>query len=319
MVGGLGNDSLEGGAGNDLLVGGQSDTGRLTFSQLKDQLTVTWTPGSTELADSSGFSFPGNYTGGAPIDPRLVFGYQTAEMRVTIAELYQAYLHRLPSVDEMNFWSTSGNSVADLEQGVANLIVRYVQGMPTQFQVKFLMAYFWSAGELTDAQVQSNTSLITAGGSWGQLVDVLIKSDNFRAGLLNADGSMNLTQNWSLADSGWASDSGADTLLGGAGNDTLVGGRGSDVLDGGDGVDSAQWFGLAANFEVQIVGSGTAKDVALVDTSSGEVDIIRNIEQVQIGGVSFDATKLGTVANVEAYLASHTDHHLEVVLVGLGH
>ena len=107
--------------------------------------------------------------------------------------------------------------------------------------------------------------------------------------------------------------------MGGAGNDTLVGGHGNDVLDGGDGTDSAVWFGTGANFEVRVVGSGTAKDVALVDTSSGEVDIIRNIEQLQIGGVSFDATKLESVANVEAYLAAHTDHHLEVVLVGLGH
>jgi hypothetical protein len=58
--------------------------------------------------------------------------------------------------------------------------------------------------------------------------------------------------------------------------------------------------------------------VALIDTSSGEVDIIRNIEQLQIGGVNFDATRLESVANVEAYLATHTDHHLQVVLVGLG-
>ena len=66
-----------------------------------------------------------------------------------------------------------------------------------------------------------------------------------------------------------------------------------------------------------MVGNGTSKDVALLDTSSGEVDIIRNIEQLQIGGVNFDASRLGSLLSVEAYLASHTDHHLQVVLLGL--
>ena len=150
-------------------------------------------------------------------------------------------------------------------------------------------------------------------------MQVLISHNNLKGTITNADGSLNLTQSWSLADSGWSSDTGADTLLGGAGNDTLVGGRGSDLLDGGDGVDTAVWFGTAANFEVKIVGSGATKDVALLDTFSGEVDIIRNIEQLQIGGVSFDSTRLESLASVDAYLASHTDHHLEVVLVGLAH
>ena len=317
VVGGLGDDHLEGGAGDDLLVGGQSDGGRLTFSQLKDQLTMTWTPSSTELADSAGWSNTGKHDGGTPIDPRLGFMYQSTEMRETVSELYHLLLNKLPTVEEMNFWSTLGYSVAELEQGAANMLRKYVLGLPTQYQVKVVMEQLWGAGKATDAQIQSNTSMINAGGNWGQLIDALIKSDNFKAALLNADGSMTLTQVSSMADSGWAFDTGNDTLLGGAGNDTLIGGRGNDVLDGGDGTDSALWYGQAANFEVKIVGSGTAKDVALVDTSSGEVDIIRNIEQVQIGGVNFDSTKLESLSNVEAYLASHTDHHLEVVLVGL--
>jgi hypothetical protein len=319
VVGGLGDDHLEGGAGNDLLVGGQSDAGLLSFSQLKNQLTMNWTPSSTELADSTGWSNTGNHDGGVAIDPRLGFMYQSTEMRETVTELYDLLLNKLPTMQEMNFWATSGYSVAQLEQGAANLLLKYVLDIPTQFQVKFVMEQLWGAGKVTDAQVQSNTSLINAGGSWGQLVDALIKSDNFKAGLLNADGSMTLTQVSSMADSGWAFDTGNDTLLGGAGNDALIGGRGNDLLDGGDGIDTAAWYGNAANFEVKIVTTGTTKDVALLDTSSGEVDIIRSIEQLQIGGVSFDSTTLESVATVEAYLATHTDHHLEVVLVGLAH
>ena len=317
VVGGLGDDHLEGGAGDDLLVGGQSDAGAFTFTQLKNQLTVSWSPNSTDLADSSGFSFPGNYSGGTPIDPRLAFGYQTAEMRETIAELYQAYLHRLPSVQEMNYWCTSGWTAADLDQGVANLIVNPLTGQSVQQKVTAVLSQIWGANKVTPELVHIGVDHINAGGTWGRVVQVLIGADTFKAGMLNTDGSMTLTQQWSLTDSGWSSDTGADTLLGGAGNDTLVGGHGNDVLDGGDGTDTAVWFGQAANFEVQIVGTGANKDVALVDKSSGEVDIIRNLEQLQIGGVNLDATKLETLANVEAYLASHTDHHLEVVLVGL--
>ena len=319
VVGGLGDDHLEGGAGDDLLMGGQSDAGLLSFSQLKNQLTMNWTPGSTELADSTGWSNTGNHDGGAAIDPRLGFMYQSTEMRETVTELYQLLLNKLPTVEEMNFWSTLGYTVPQLEQGAANMLLKYVLDIPTQYQVKFVMEQLWGAGNVTNEQILSNTNLIIAGGSWGQLVDALIKSDSFRAALLNADGSMTLTQLSSMADSGCSSDTGADTLLGGAGDDTLVGGHGNDVLDGGDGTDTAVWFGLTANFELKIVGSGMTKDVALLDTSSGEVDIIRNIEQLQIGGVSFDSTKLESLANVEAYLASHTDHHLEVVLVGVGH
>ena len=317
VVGGLGDDHLEGGAGDDLLMGGQSDAGLLSFSQLKNQLTMNWTPGSTELADSTGWSNTGNHDGGTPIDPRLGFMYQSTEMRETVTELYHLLLNKLPTMQEMNFWATSGYSVAQLEQGAANLLLKYVLDIPTQYQVKFVMEQLWGAGKVTNEQILSNTNLIIAGGSWGQLVDALIKSQNFKASLLNADGSMTLTQSSSMADSGWAFDTGADTLLGGAGNDTLIGGRGNDLLDGGDGTDSALWYGQAANFEVRIVTTGTTNDVALVDTSSGEVDIIRNIEQLQIGGVSFDSTTLESVVNVEAYLATHTDHHLAVVLVGL--
>ncbi|MCX7246569.1 MAG: VCBS domain-containing protein [Burkholderiales bacterium] len=319
VVGGLGDDHLEGGAGDDLLMGGQSDAGLLSFSQLKNQLTMNWTPGSTELADSTGWSNTGNHDGGTPIDPRLAFMYQSTEMRETVTELYHLLLNKLPTMQEMNFWATSGYSVAQLEQGAANLLLKYVLDIPTQYQVKFVMEQLWGAGNVTNEQILSNTNLIIAGGSWGQLVDALIKSQNFKVSLLNADGSMTLTQVSSMADSGWAFDTAADTLLGGAGNDTLIGGRGSDLLDGGDGADSALWYGQAANFEVRIVTTGTTKDVALLDTSSGEVDIIRNIEQLQIGGVSFDSTKLESLANVEAYLATHTDHHLEIVLVGLAH
>jgi Ca2+-binding RTX toxin-like protein len=170
---------------------------------------------------------------------------------------------------------------------------------------------------VTAELVQIGTDYIDAGGTWGRVMQVLIGHDNLKGSITNTDGSLNLIQRWNLADSGWSFDTGADTLLGGAGNDSLVGGHGNDVLDGGDGTDTAVWFGVAANFEVQVVGSGTSKDVALVDTFTGEVDIIRNIEQLQIGGVNFDATSLESLANVEAYLATHTDHHLEVVLVGL--
>ena len=239
-------------------------------------------------------------------------------MRETVAELYQAYLHRLPSLGDMNFWSASGYSVAELEQGVANLIVNPLVGQSTQQKVSAVLSQVWGADKVTPALVQSNTDFINAGGSWGQLMHTLIASDKLKAGISNTDGSLNLIQTTSIADSGWSFDAGNDTLLGGAGNDTLIGGRGNDLLDGGDGADIALWYGQASNFEVRIVTTGTTKDVALIDTSSGEVDIIRNIEQLQIGGVNFDATRLESVANVEAYLATHTDHHLQVVLVGLG-
>jgi Ca2+-binding RTX toxin-like protein len=317
VVGGLGDDQLDGGAGNDLLVGGQSDAGQWNFKQTAGQVTMNWTPGSTELADSSGTSSSAYHDGGTAVDPRLAFAYQSTDMRETVTELYQLLLQQLPTVDEMNFWCNAGYSVAELNYGASNMLLKYALDLPVQFKIRTILTQVWGANKVTAELLQIGTDYINAGGSYGRVVEVLVKHDNFKSGLLNTDGSMTLTQSWNLADSGWSSDTGKDTLLGGAGNDTLVGGHGNDVLDGGDATDTAVWFATAANFEVQIVGSGVAKDVALFDTSSGELDIIRNIEQLQIGGVSFDSTKLESVAIVEAYLATHTDHHLQVVLVGL--
>ena len=51
---------------------------------------------------------------------------------------------------------------------------------------------------------------------------------------------------WSLADAGWSSDNGNDTLIGGAGNDRLIGG-GNDMLDGDPGTDTSVWFGGKAH------------------------------------------------------------------------
>ena len=316
-VGGLGDDQIDGGTGNDLLVGGQSDAGQWSFKQMAGQVIMNWTPGSAELADSSGTSSSAYRDGGTAVDPRLAFAYQSTDMRETVTELYQLLLQQLPTVDEMNFWCNAGFSVAELNYGASNMLLKYALDLPVQFKIRTILTQVWGANKVTAELLQIGTDYINAGGSYGRVVEVLVKHDNFKSGLLNTDGSMTLTQSWNLADSGWSSDTGKDTLLGGAGNDTLVGGHGNDVLDGGDATDTAVWFATAANFEVQIVGSGVAKDVALFDTSSGELDIIRNIEQLQIGGVSFDSTKLESVANVEAYLATHTDHHLQVVLVGL--
>lgn len=235
-----------------------------------------------------------------------------------VAQLYQGVLHRLPTVDEMNYWSSAGSSAPELAQFAANFMLEPMAGHSTTQKVSAVLGRIWGADQVTPELVALGVEHIDTAGSWGRVMQLLVAHTNNKGSITNADGSLNLTQNWSLAEAGWSLDTGADTLLGGAGNDTLVGGRGNDVLDGGEGSDTAVWVGLAANWEVRMVGSGTALDVALFNRQSGESDIIRNIEQLEIGGKSYDAAALQSPANVQAYLTTHADAQLEVVLVGLG-
>jgi Ca2+-binding RTX toxin-like protein len=103
--------------------------------------------------------------------------------------------------------------------------------------------------------------------------------------------------------------SGNDTLLGGAGNDTLRGmsgrdslqggdgddrleaGSGSDTLDGGGGNDAAVFEGALANYALSLA---TADDLKLVDKISGAAVLVRNVETLVFGGVSYTLAELRT-------------------------
>jgi Ca2+-binding RTX toxin-like protein len=322
VVGGMGHDLLDGGAGNDWLVGSQSDAGVWQVAQGSNgDVVLTFMPSSTELADGGSVSLRGNFTAlaASPIDARLAFAYQTAEWRQTVSDLYLVLAHRLPNLTELNQWVDQGMDAANLAQHAADALLRTLSPHATQAQrATLLLDQAWGSGHATPTLVQTGVDYVNAGGTWGRVLQVLAQYAPARLQQTQANGDTALTQPSTWADSGWASDTGADTLLGGAGNDTLVGGGGDDVLDGGAGTDTAIWAGTASGFVVTLTGTGTDARVALVDTRIGSTDTLQSIEWLSIGGQSFNATPLQSVDAVRHYLATHTDHHLEVVLVGVG-
>ncbi|OYU45063.1 MAG: hypothetical protein CFE44_09525, partial [Burkholderiales bacterium PBB4] len=317
VVGGMGADTIEGGTGNDVLVGGQSDAGQWTFSQANGHVTAQFTPASTILNDGAGFSGAVSVDGGKPIDHRLDFLYQSAELRETVATLYQAVIHELPTVEALNYWTTSGLSRAQMAQQAVDLLLTPMAGQTTEQKVRAVIGHVWGANNVTNDLVKIGVDYLAEGGTWGRILQVLASDAHVKDSMTTATGELSITKTWTIADSGWSSDTGADTLIGGDGDDRLVGGGGNDVLDGGAGEDTAVWTGLAANFLVRLVGTGASRDVALVNSLTGETDIIRNIEFLQIGDKKYDSSELQNLVAVSNYLQTHADAHLEVVLVGL--
>lgn len=328
LVGGVGNDYLEGGAGDDLLIGGQSDAGIWNFSQIRSgqdigNLKGSWIPNSTDLADRTKFDWSVGRTNNTVIDQRVAMVFQDAEVRESVAQIFQGVLQRLPTMEEMNFWSTQGLGVDRLMQVGADFILNTYPGQSTPQQIKSVATQIWGASKATDALIQLGVDHLASGGTWGKVIQYLVQNDNLTSKITDATGALKLTQAWSFADSGWSFDTGNDTLLGGAGNDRLIGGGGNDILDGGTGFDTAVWFGNSKDFGVKIVstsvvGSMPIKDVAIFNKLSGELDILRAIERAEFGDKALDVQKLQSVSAVEAYLATNTDAGLEVVLVGLG-
>lgn len=82
-----------------------------------------------------------------------------------------------------------------------------------------------------------------------------------------------------------------DRLFGGAGNDRLIGAPGNDLIDGGAGVDWSQHSSWSFQNQVSRQTDGSLR---VVNTSTGETDVLVNVERVQFNDriVAFDFTGL---------------------------
>jgi Ca2+-binding RTX toxin-like protein len=322
LVGGVGNDSLDGGDGHDLLIGGQGDAGQWQVSQSANgELILRFTPNNPELAESSGLNLKGNFTFNTlPIaDARFTFVDSNAELREAISNLYVALTQRLPELGELSQWSNMGFAANGLYQMAGDALLGALGSNASATQkATHLFNALWGNGVASAQLIQIGTDFFNAGGTAGAAVRVLAQLSPLRQQLTDANGNLVLTRTAVLGDSGWGQGDGDDILTGGAGNDTLVGGAGNDLLSGGDGTDLAVWAGRLQDFKVTVIGAGADAKVALVDTRLGTTDTLQSIELLSIGGQNLSAAPLQSVDAVRNYLATHSDHHLEVVLVGLG-
>ncbi|RJF98017.1 DUF4214 domain-containing protein [Noviherbaspirillum saxi] len=108
----------------------------------------------------------------------------------------------------------------------------------------------------------------------------------------------------------------ANHLYGNGGNDTLSGGAGNDILEGGDGDDN--FIGLSG-CDVIYGGNGSdtlslasgitqvqvlklRNDALMVSDNNGNVNVCRNVEQIQFADGALGASALSATGNLDAIL-----------------
>ncbi|SDM12851.1 Ig-like domain-containing protein [Oryzisolibacter propanilivorax] len=326
IVGGIGDDHLEGGAGNDVLQGGMSDAGIWSFAlQANGSLRVDYGASQALLTDVLQASATGRWNGGVVLDERLALAWQDPAQLETVSLVYQGLTGALPSLEAMNLFSTQGWSVDDTLLAAWSWFEHTLPaGAGTRDKLQALLMRTWGADRVTSALLDAGEQYIAAGGRFSDVLQLLVNDDQVR-GAITRDGVLQLTQAH-LGEMGWGPDSGHDTLVGGAGNDVLIGGGGNDVLDGGGGTDMAVFFGTLDHFSVQVRASTAedaaagAREVVLRNALSGEQDVLRDVELVQVGGQAY---WLDTAQLQEGHVAQPLADAVrpvggpELVLVGL--
>ena len=327
VIGGIGNDHLEGGAGNDVLVGGASDAGAWTFSLGGDGLMhVSFTASKPVLTELPHASASGNWAGGEAPDARIAFVYEDYNQVQTISSLYQGLTGELPTLQAMNMFATLGWSQERLLQEAWNWYEGTLPaGASDAAKAQALISQTWGRAYATQDNVQAALAYLGQGGTFEEGLGLLVSQGPVRDAITQ-HGQMSLVKPATLSETGWLGEGGNDVLLGGAGNDVLIGGTGDDILDGGEGNDLASFVGTLQHFAVQLRASTASGAVAgdqelvLRHTLSGEEDILRNIEFVEIGGQAYRLVPSGMQQGV-AYqpLSAHVESitPAELALVGL--
>jgi Ca2+-binding RTX toxin-like protein len=161
-----------------------------------------------------------------------------------------------------------------------------VQAQSLEMQVRGLIEQVW--GSATDAQVLVGVDYLNHGGTWAEGLKLLALHDNGRARLADAAGNLLLTKPLALDEVGFVAGAGNDQLFGGAGNDVLIGGSGNNLLDGGAGIDMISFVGIARDYQLGLKETAPGViDLVLRHAGSGDENIVRNVELVQVGDTVF--------------------------------
>lgn len=328
VVGGVGNDTVNGGDGNDLLQGGASDAGRWTFQLTpQGQLKIGFAPISTTLADSAGINVSGVWTTpngrGLISDSRFAWVYDHYDTAKDVALLVKALMDRLPTLAEMGALADGSYTSAQLGEMAHALWVRTsgVTAQSLESQMVAVINHVLGSGSATSSLVSQGVNYLLGGGTWSDIWLVLARSATNANRITDASGNTQLVDQ-TLGETGWAPNSGDDTLLGGAGDDVLIGGGGNDVLEGGAGNDIAVYMGAVTDFQAALhrnVSAGSY-EVLIRNKLTGDVDTLRSIEVLKIGDTAYQvATGLIQPADdvfveLSSYMQTTTQN---VTLVGL--
>jgi VCBS repeat-containing protein len=327
VVGGEGNDWLEGGAGNDVLIGGRSDAGVWNFSlDTSGFLHMDFNAGKPLLTDVPQGSVVGVGTGHEMLDARIAFAYENYSQVANISLLHQGLTGELPTLQALNAFSALPWSQTEMTEAAWRWYEGTLPaGATVRDKVQALIGQTWGAQYATAQNVQVGLDYLAQGGTWSSGLDYLVTQPQ-AYGAIAVDGRLALSKSTPMSEVGWMPGSGDDTLVGGAGNDVLIGGGGNDVLDGGEGTDLAAFVGAVKHFTV-LTRASTApaaavgeKEVVLRNTLSGEEDVLRSIELLEIGGQVYRLAADGIPQGAQYQpLAAYVEEvsAAEVAIVGL--
>ncbi|KRC24899.1 hypothetical protein ASE31_20785 [Acidovorax sp. Root217] len=324
IVGGKGDDHLEGGTGNDVLIGGPSDAGTWQFALAGDgRLHVGYVASQALLSELPQASLSVNLQGAAVIDPRLaLLGHDYGKLETT-SLLFKALTGQLPTLEAMNALTGTAWSRSDLLQGAWNWFEGTLPAnASTADKAQALITQTLGGPQATAQNLKIAVDFLGQGGTWAQALDFLVHLPQVMASITTQTASgaqLSLVQNAVLSEAGWSAESGNDTLIAGTGNDVLIGGGGSDMLDGGEGTDMAVFIGTLQQYRFTLQTNATGQQEVLVrDTASGDVDTLRSIELLQIGGQAY-RTPVAPPGATEYPMEGHLDAvgAAEIALVGL--
>ncbi|MCL5796202.1 MAG: DUF4347 domain-containing protein [Gammaproteobacteria bacterium] len=282
IVGGIGSDALYGGDGNDILQGGSSDAGTWSFSLLENrQLKMSFASSDIRLADTQGHDSIGTWSGQQVSDTRIAFVFEDYQKVFDIALLYQSVINQLPDLTSMNYWATQNLSSLALAQIAYNTYVQQQSLLPEQLEEKVTTLIQNILGATPDGLVQEGVEFISNGGTWAEAMLYLARSTK----QTNAQGEFKLTQDFTISETGWSTNSGNDQLFGGAGNDRLIGGSGNNLLDGGEGLDLVMFVGRIEDYQIGLKETASNEiELVLKHMLTGDENVLRNIEAGSIGG-----------------------------------
>jgi hypothetical protein len=297
VVGGIGDDVLEGGRGDDVLQGGASDAGRWTFQLAPDgTLHSRFAAQDARLSEVPALEVIGPWglpEQAAAADPRIQFSFLASERLATVALLHQGVLDRLPSLAELNLYSTLPATEHQLAQLAFDAFLAMHAGFDSATvttQVRTLVQAVWGSGADTEALVPAGVQFIGQGGSWADGLLYLVNAPRGRAAITDGQGVLNLAQPYASGEIGWDGDTGADVLRGGEGNDRLVGGGGNDLIDGGPGTDRAVFTGRPEDRTVHVAQVEGQQAFVVSGRYGGDIDTLISIEQWEIGNKVYAPT-----------------------------
>ncbi|GKS70425.1 hypothetical protein W03_24290 [Nitrosomonas sp. PY1] len=314
LVGGEGDDTLYGGDGNDLLQGETSNAGNITFSlDNQGNLLSTLHPLDSALADPVSTNW---YFGNDHItnDDRVAFVYQDTQQLKTIATLYQAVTHQLPTTDEMNYWSSQNLSAMQASQ-IAYEYYLSISGdmshLSIEAQLSRLIDYVWGTGSTNNDLVNTGIEFLNGGGSWSEILLYLANHENLTTQLSDSNGNLQLTQDLSISEIGMSSDGGNDTLYGGSGDDILAGGYGHNFIDGGNGTDIVPMVETLSAHHISLTGNGSIKiernDGQATNDLQGVEKIAFSDQTLNMDFANLDAQTLKQVAGITRLMDKEAD------------